>query len=413
MYTIVYTISIRRSSRFPPRRRRPSSSAGARPPLTCGARTDKRRSARGGRISLPRGQASIDDRTPEPDLRLEPPLRRGAWRMKRWPLARYQALVAEGRIEADPAQAALVARLDRLARALDGYRPARRASALRRLIGARPPSRRAGSMSMARSGAARRFLMDLFFDAARGRSASAAPISTPSWPTSTRGSTPGGSSASAARSAGDDPIAPVAAALAAEASLLCFDEFAVRDIADAMILARLFRALFAAGVVVVATSNVAPDDLYKRRAQPRAVPALPRAARASGCDVVALDARTDYRLQKLARAPVYYCPADARADARARRGAFSRLTGGRAASRSRSTLLGRALHVPQAVDGVARFAFDDLCRRPLARRDYLALARRLPHLCRRPHPVPRGRRAQRRASGSSRSSTRSTTCGSS
>src|SRR6185312_14418725 len=97
--------------------------------------------------------------------------------------------------------------------------------------------------------------------------------------------------------AGEDPIAPVAADLAREASLLCFDEFSVRDIADAMILSRLFTALFAAGVVVVATSNVAPVALLKER-----------------LDVVELDARTDYRLEKLRRAPVYYTPLGPKAD---------------------------------------------------------------------------------------------------
>ena len=129
-------------------------------------------------------------------------------------------------------------------------------------------------------------------------------------------------------STGEDPIAPVAAELAREASLLCFDEFSVRDIADAMILGRLFTALFAAGVVVVATSNVAPGDLYKdglNRALFLPFVALLR----ERLEIFELDARIDYRLEKLGRAPVYYTPADSNADA-ALDAAFFALTGRRA-----------------------------------------------------------------------------------
>ena len=125
--------------------------------------------------------------------------------------------------------------------------------------------------------------------------------------------------------AGEDPIAPVAADLAREASLLCFDEFSVRDIADAMILSRLFTALFAAGVVVVATSNVAPDDLYKDGLN-RALFLPFIALIKERLDVVELDARTDYRLEKLKRAPVYYTPLGPKADA-ALDAAFLTLTG--------------------------------------------------------------------------------------
>ena len=125
--------------------------------------------------------------------------------------------------------------------------------------------------------------------------------------------------------AGDDPIAPVAAELAREESLLCFDEFSVRDIADAMILGRLFTALFADGVVVVATSNVAPDDLYKDGLN-RALFLPFIALLKERLDVVKLAARTDYRLEKLTRAPVYYTPISPKADAALDK-AFLALTG--------------------------------------------------------------------------------------
>ena len=115
------------------------------------------------------------------------------------------------------------------------------------------------------------------------------------------------------RGAGDEPIAPVAAEIAADARLLCFDEFEVPDIADAMILGRLFSALFAAGLVMVATSNAAPADLYADGLK-RALFLPFIALLQERIDIVALNSRADYRLEKLTRSPVYYVPAEARAE---------------------------------------------------------------------------------------------------
>ena len=146
--------------------------------------------------------------------------------MKGWPLARYQALVAEGRIEADPAQAALAQRLDRLARALDGYRPGRRPSALCRLIGVKPPTPPRGLYIYGPVGRGKTLLMDLLFEAApieKKRRAhfhefmADVHMRVHRWRQQRR----------IGEASGDEPIAPIAAALAAEAQLLCFDEFAV------------------------------------------------------------------------------------------------------------------------------------------------------------------------------------------
>jgi cell division protein ZapE len=170
----------------------------------------------------------------------------------------------------------------------------------------------------------------------------------------------------------EDPIRLTAAQLAQEAWLLCFDEFHVTDIADAMILGRLFGQLFERGVVVVATSNVAPDDLYKDGLN-RAlfVPFIHLLE--ERMDVVRLAARTDFRLEKLGGMPVWYVPADAKADA-ALDDAWRRLAGGRAGAPQDLALKGRALHVPRAAMGVARFTFHDLCEEPLAAADYLRIA---------------------------------------
>jgi cell division protein ZapE len=171
---------------------------------------------------------------------------------------------------------------------------------------------------------------------------------------------------------GDDPIAPVAASLADEAWVLCFDEFAVTDIADAMILGRLFTALFAHGVVVVATSNVEPDRLYEGGLN-RALFLPFIELLKTRMEVVRLDARTDFRLEKLAGSPVYHVPADEAACAALDR-SFKRLTGRERGDPVRLTVKGHALDVPQAAGGVARFAFPDLCAKPLGAADYLALA---------------------------------------
>jgi cell division protein ZapE len=171
---------------------------------------------------------------------------------------------------------------------------------------------------------------------------------------------------------GEDPIQPLADSIFAEAALLCFDEFQVHDITDAMILGRLFEALFARGVVVVATSNTAPDDLF--RGKPGRDAFLPFIALIKKrLNVLHLEAARDYRRERIRGLPTWHVPADGRAE-RALDAAFRELTGQDHAPPARLAVLGREVEIPEAARGVARADFETLCGQPLGPADYLALA---------------------------------------
>ncbi|NBB48340.1 cell division protein ZapE [Rhizobium sp. CRIBSB] len=182
-----------------------------------------------------------------------------------------------------------------------------------------------------------------------------------------------------------DPVPPVAAALREEAQLLCFDEFTVTDIADAMILARLFTELFARGCTLVATSNVEPDNLYKdglnRGLFLPFVDLLKK-----NVQVSTLDSPTDYRLEKMESLPVYIAPLD---DApKLMDIAWKRMTHGMSEAPASIEMKGRTIEIPRAAGRLARLTFRDLCERPLGASDYLAIAKRfdvvfvenIPHL---------------------------------
>jgi cell division protein ZapE len=169
-----------------------------------------------------------------------------------------------------------------------------------------------------------------------------------------------------------DPIPAVARELAARARLLCFDELHVTDIADAMILGRLFRGLFEEQVVVVATSNVHPGDLYKDGLN-RALFLPFIALVAEHMDIRELQAAKDFRLDKLAGKPLYFTPADAQARTQMDR-LWAELTGNHPGAPVDLEVKGRKLNVPAAAMGVARFAFAELCEQPLGAGDFLHLA---------------------------------------
>ncbi len=170
----------------------------------------------------------------------------------------------------------------------------------------------------------------------------------------------------------DDPIPPVAARIAHDATLICFDEFQVLDVTDAMILGRLFTELFANGVVLVATSNRHPDELYKGGLNRQLFLPFIELLK-ERLDVFELNGPEDYRLARLKGVEIYHHPLDAQARVQMD-AAWKRLTDHAHGKPCTLTVQGRALTIPQADKGVARFEFNDLCAQPLGAADYLAIA---------------------------------------
>jgi len=294
----------------------------------------------------------------------------------RGPLPAYRAKVAAGELAPDSAQQLAAERLQRLWTRLRGYdpplRPSNGGGFLSRLLRRHPAEgadeeRPHGLYLVGEVGRGKSMLMDLFYAAADvprkqrihfHRFMQNVHIRFHAF--------------KRAHPEIEDPIPPLADSIASESALLCFDEFQVNDIADAMILGRLFQALFERGVVVVATSNTPPDDLFK--GQPGRDAFLPFIELIKQkLDVLALDAGRDFRRSRLRGMRTWVVPADGRAD-RALDAAFAELTGGAYGRREALMVMGRRLTVPIAAEGVARFDFETLCGTALGAGDYLALA---------------------------------------
>ncbi len=169
-----------------------------------------------------------------------------------------------------------------------------------------------------------------------------------------------------------DPIAAAAEQLASEAQILCFDEFQVYDITDAMIIGRLFEALMGEGVVVVATSNTPPGELYKDGLNRNAFMPFIRFLEAE-FDTIDLNGPVDYRLNRLTGEETYHCPLGPGADGRVQ-WLWNQLTATHKGEPAELTVKGRTVQVPQAARNVARFDFSDLCEQPLGAADFIAIA---------------------------------------
>ncbi len=307
--------------------------------------------------------------------------------MPNGPLEFLEARMKAGEMDEDAAQLAAARRLGELDTALASWSSSRRWS-LGGLLGRRTPPPR-GLYIHGKVGRGKTMLMDLFHETSSFPSRRRLHFHEFMAETHDR--------IGAARKTVDgDPIPHVAAEIAAGAGLLCFDELHVTDIADAMILGRLFKGLFERDVVMVATSNVPPSGLYKNGLNRQLF--LPSIALIEQrMEVIELVSAKDFRLEKLEGQQLYFTPLDGKSH-KALAAAFTRLTGLPHGKPTEVDVKGRMLRVPEAARGVARFTFDELCDRPLGSLDYLHLAHRFHTLILEgiPRLVPERRAAARR-----------------
>ncbi len=290
------------------------------------------------------------------------------------PQAAYQRLLQSGEISEDPRQAEVVERLDALAHELKTYQPPARTQprgGLFARLGNRAPSTAEVPMGLYLHGDVGRgksMLMDLFFNHTPVQAKRRAHFHEFMLDTHQR------LHALRQQPGIDDALVTVADQLADAHHLLCFDEFLVTNIADAMILARLFEAMFKRGVIVVATSNFPPKRLYEGGLnRDRFVPFIDILL--AHVEVMALAGPVDYRLSHLSDVPAYHTPLGPATDAKLDR-IFAILAQGDPGQPERLAIGARHLDVPKAAEGVAVFDFNDLCAQPLGAADYLALTER-------------------------------------
>ncbi len=286
-------------------------------------------------------------------------------------MAAYRSLVREGTWQRDPTQELAAEMLQILNNRLTHYAPSKRRSWAERLGFKQQADVRQGIYIYGAVGRGKSALMDLFYDGApiekkRRVHFHAFMLDVHARIHAQRQRIKEGQARS-------DPIPPVAAGIAEEAILLCFDEFQVHDPADAMILSRLFSEMFENGVVVVATSNRAPDDLYKGGLNRELFLPFIELLK-SQVDVLGLESARDYRLARLKTMPVYFTPLESSTETKLDE-AFAKLTDGAMPTAQILEVQGRSITVPVSAAGIARFTFDDLCRQPLGAADYIEIAR--------------------------------------
>jgi cell division protein ZapE len=285
--------------------------------------------------------------------------------------AAYDARLASGEIRPDPAQAEGLHALLRLEADLAAAAP-------RGFFRKQPVSQR-GVYLWGPVGRGKSMLMDLFVETRAGTKTRRTHFHVfmgeihrliDAW----RKGDAAGRKARFGQHKGDDPIPPIAEVVAAGAHVLCFDEFQVTDIADAMILGRLFEALFARGVTLVATSNRHPDQLYKDGLNRQLF--LPFIAQLkTRTEVVSVAGSHDYRLDRLRAAGTWFSPADPD-NARSFDALWRDMLGGEDEIGAEVEVLGRHITLPHAFGGMVRSSFASLCNVALGPNDYVALADR-------------------------------------